>query len=71
MIQKHLLTTDSSPSRSERVLYLFSADSLSSGAVASAAVDVSPSTLIPYYDPDTSLVIVTGKVSKEGGGVNK
>ncbi|XP_029015319.1 coronin-7-like isoform X1 [Betta splendens] len=48
-------------SRSERGLYLFSADSLSSGAVANVQVDVSPSTLIPFYDPDTSLVVLTGK----------
>ncbi|KAM7371987.1 hypothetical protein PAMP_009187 [Pampus punctatissimus] len=48
-------------SRSERVLYLYSADSLSSGVVASVPVDVSPSTLIPFYDPDTSVVILTGK----------
>eukprot|EP00064_Thunnus_orientalis_P012365 superscaffoldBa00001888_g12400 len=48
-------------SRSERVLYLYSAESLSSGAIASTSVDVSPSTLIPFYDPDTSVVILTGK----------
>uniref|UniRef100_A0A3P8SBI7 Coronin n=1 Tax=Amphiprion percula TaxID=161767 RepID=A0A3P8SBI7_AMPPE len=48
-------------SRSERVLYLFSANHLSSGAVSSTPVNVSPSTLIPYYDPDTSIVILTGK----------
>ncbi|KAM6904962.1 coronin-7-like isoform 1-T1 [Xenentodon cancila] len=48
-------------SRSERGLYLYSAASLSTGAVASMPVNVSPSTLIPYYDPDTSVVILTGK----------
>ncbi|XP_043955902.1 coronin-7-like isoform X2 [Gambusia affinis] len=48
-------------SRSERVLYLFSADSLSSGPIANAGLNVSPSTLIPFYDPDTSVVILTGK----------
>lgn len=48
-------------SRSERGLYMYSADSLSSGAIASTGVDVSPSTLIPFYDPDTSVVILTGK----------
>lgn len=51
-----------SHSRSERGLYLFSADSLSSGTVCSVSLDTSPSTLIPFYDPDTSLVILTGKV---------
>ncbi|KAM6957237.1 coronin-7 [Aplochiton taeniatus] len=48
-------------SRSERELYLYSADSLSSGAVANVPTDVSPSTLIPFYDPDTNVVILTGK----------
>ncbi|XP_073350573.1 coronin-7 [Pagrus major] len=48
-------------SRSERGLYLYSTDSLSTGSIASAMVDVSPSTLIPFYDPDTSVVILTGK----------
>uniref|UniRef100_A0A8C7HY68 Coronin n=1 Tax=Oncorhynchus kisutch TaxID=8019 RepID=A0A8C7HY68_ONCKI len=48
-------------SRSERTLYLHSVESLSSGAIASAPTDVSPSTLIPFYDPDTSVVILTGK----------
>uniref|UniRef100_A0A7N6F659 Coronin n=1 Tax=Anabas testudineus TaxID=64144 RepID=A0A7N6F659_ANATE len=48
-------------SRSERGLYLYSADSLSSGTIATTQVDVSPSTLIPFYDPDTSVVILTGK----------
>lgn len=48
-------------SRSERTLSLYSADSLSSGAVSSVSVDISPSTLIPFYDPDTSVVILSGK----------
>lgn len=48
-------------SRSERVLCLYSADSLSSGAIASTSISVSPSTLIPFYDPDTSVVILTAK----------
>lgn len=52
-------------SRSERTLYLHSAESLSSGAIASAPTDVSPSTLIPFYDPDTSVVILTGKVNNK------
>lgn len=53
---------DPSFSRSERGVYLYRADSLATGAIASTQVDVSPSTLIPYYDPDTSVVILTGKV---------
>ncbi|XP_077475005.1 coronin-7 [Stigmatopora argus] len=48
-------------SRSERGLYLYPADSPSRGAVASVSVDVSPSTLIPFYDPDTGLVFLSGK----------
>ncbi|CAJ1075050.1 coronin-7-like isoform X3 [Xyrichtys novacula] len=48
-------------SRSERGLYLYSADSLSAGALATTFLNVSPSTLIPFYDPDTSVVILTGK----------
>lgn len=54
----------SSCSRSERALYLYSADSLSTGATASTLMGVAPSTLIPFYDPDTSVIILTGKVSK-------
>nr|XP_055050873.1 coronin-7 [Misgurnus anguillicaudatus] len=45
--------------RSERQLYLLSAESLAT--VASSPADVSPSTLIPFYDPDTSVLILTGK----------
>ncbi|XP_034047077.1 coronin-7 isoform X1 [Thalassophryne amazonica] len=48
-------------SHSERGLYIYSADSLSSGAIGSISIDISPSTLIPFYDPDTSLVFLTGK----------
>uniref|UniRef100_A0AAR2KHG2 Coronin n=1 Tax=Pygocentrus nattereri TaxID=42514 RepID=A0AAR2KHG2_PYGNA len=47
--------------RSERQLYLYSCESLASGAVATAPTDVSPSTLIPFYDSDTSVLILTGK----------
>ncbi|XP_054462820.1 coronin-7 [Anoplopoma fimbria] len=48
-------------SRSERRLSLYSADSLSSGSIATTNIDTSPSTLIPFYDPDTSVVILTAK----------
>ncbi|XP_037544478.1 coronin-7 [Nematolebias whitei] len=48
-------------SRSERGLYLYSADSLSSGPIACTCLNVSPSTLIPFYDPDTSVAFLTGK----------
>lgn len=47
--------------QSERGLYLYSSDSLSSGAVSNISVNVSPSTLIPFYDPDTSVVLLAGK----------
>ncbi|XP_053551119.1 coronin-7 isoform X1 [Bombina bombina] len=47
--------------RSERQLLLYSAEDLSSGPVTSQSLDVSPSTLIPYYDPDTGLLLLTGK----------
>ncbi|KAI4821774.1 hypothetical protein KUCAC02_007357 [Chaenocephalus aceratus] len=46
---------------SERVLCLYSAHSLSAGAIASTSISISPSTLIPFYDPDTSVVILTAK----------
>lgn len=52
-------------SRSERGIYLYSADALSSGAITNVHIDISPSTLIPFYDPDTSLVILTGKVREK------
>lgn len=48
-------------SRSERQLYLYSTESLSSGSVSTISNDVSPSTLIPFYDEDTSTVFLTGK----------
>ncbi|XP_043945267.1 coronin-7-like [Protopterus annectens] len=48
-------------SRSERQLYLYGTDSLSSGPVSTISNDVSPSTLIPFYDEDTSTVFLTGK----------
>ncbi|KAJ8251496.1 hypothetical protein GJAV_G00221980 [Gymnothorax javanicus] len=48
-------------SRSERLLSLHSAQSLASGPVATTSADVSPSTLIPFYDPDTGVVFLTGK----------
>ncbi|KAL2101708.1 hypothetical protein ACEWY4_003469 [Coilia grayii] len=48
-------------SRSERQLYLISAASVSAGPVGSVSADVSPSTLIPFYDPDTSVAFLSGK----------
>ncbi|XP_063082473.1 coronin-7 isoform X1 [Cavia porcellus] len=48
-------------SRSERQLLLYMADALASGPSAVLGLDVAPSTLLPSYDPDTSLVLLTGK----------
>uniref|UniRef100_A0A670JFL9 Coronin n=1 Tax=Podarcis muralis TaxID=64176 RepID=A0A670JFL9_PODMU len=47
-------------SRSERQLSLHPAESLGP-PVATVGLDVSPSTLIPFYDADTSVVFLTGK----------
>lgn len=49
-------------SRSERQLLLYSAKALAGGPLAVLGLDVAPSTLLPSYDPDTSLVLLTGKV---------
>ncbi|XP_028750702.1 coronin-7 isoform X1 [Peromyscus leucopus] len=48
-------------SRSERQLQLYMADALADGPSAVLGLDVAPSTLLPSYDPDTSLVLLTGK----------
>ncbi|XP_053326631.1 coronin-7 [Spea bombifrons] len=47
--------------RSERLLSLYSTEDLKRGPIISLSLDVSPSTLIPHYDPDTSLLLLTGK----------
>ncbi|XP_066131157.1 coronin-7 isoform X2 [Saccopteryx bilineata] len=48
-------------SQSERQLLLYSAEALAGGPLAVLGLDVAPSTLLPSYDPDTSLVLLTGK----------
>ncbi|XP_072459462.1 coronin-7 [Notamacropus eugenii] len=48
-------------SRSERQLLLYGAGSLAGGPLAVLGLDVAPSTLLPHYDPDTGLVLLTGK----------
>ncbi|KAH0632106.1 hypothetical protein JD844_020169 [Phrynosoma platyrhinos] len=48
-------------SRSERQLSLYGAESVATGPVVVLSLDVAPSTLIPFYDPDTSVVFLTGK----------
>uniref|UniRef100_A0A8D1CTQ4 Coronin n=1 Tax=Sus scrofa TaxID=9823 RepID=A0A8D1CTQ4_PIG len=57
----HCLLVSGFDSRSERQLLLFSAEALASGPLAVLGLDVAPSTLLPSYDPDTSLVLLTGK----------
>uniref|UniRef100_A0A670Z4H1 Coronin n=1 Tax=Pseudonaja textilis TaxID=8673 RepID=A0A670Z4H1_PSETE len=48
-------------SRSERQLSLHQAEALAAGPLATLGLDVSPSTLIPFYDVDTSVAFFTGK----------
>ncbi|XP_005081724.1 coronin-7 isoform X1 [Mesocricetus auratus] len=48
-------------SRSERQLQLYMADALTDGPSVVLGLDVAPSTLLPSYDPDTGLVLLTGK----------
>ncbi|XP_012503157.1 PREDICTED: coronin-7 [Propithecus coquereli] len=48
-------------SRSERQLLLYAAEALVGGPLAVLGLDVAPSTLLPSYDPDTGLVLLTGK----------
>ncbi|XP_053132000.1 coronin-7 isoform X2 [Hemicordylus capensis] len=48
-------------SRSERQLSLYQAETLATGPVAVVSLDVSPSTLIPFYDADTGVAFLTGK----------
>uniref|UniRef100_A0A8C6X8K3 Coronin n=1 Tax=Naja naja TaxID=35670 RepID=A0A8C6X8K3_NAJNA len=48
-------------SRSERQLSLHQVEALAAGPLATLGLDVSPSTLIPFYDVDTSVAFFTGK----------
>ncbi|XP_057603776.1 coronin-7 isoform X3 [Hippopotamus amphibius kiboko] len=57
----HCLLVSGFDSRSERQLLLYSAEALASGPLAVLGLDVAPSTLLPNYDPDTGLVLLTGK----------
>ncbi|XP_066870346.1 coronin-7 isoform X3 [Kogia breviceps] len=57
----HCLLVSGFDSRSERQLLLYSAEALASGPLAVLGLDVAPSTLLPSYDPDTRLVLLTGK----------
>ncbi|KAM4820168.1 coronin-7 [Thomomys bottae] len=57
----HCLLVSGFDSRSERQLLLYAADALAGGPSAVLGLDVAPSTLLPSYDPDTGLVLLTGK----------
>ncbi|KAB0382844.1 hypothetical protein FD755_004761 [Muntiacus reevesi] len=57
----HYLLVSGFDSRSERQLLLYSAEALAGGPSAVLGLDVAPSTLLPSYDPDTGLVLLTGK----------
>uniref|UniRef100_A0A8B9SBS2 Coronin n=1 Tax=Apteryx owenii TaxID=8824 RepID=A0A8B9SBS2_APTOW len=48
-------------SRSERRILLYQARDLPAGPLAVLGIDVAPSTLLPFYDEDTSVVFLTGK----------
>ncbi|NXR11100.1 CORO7 protein, partial [Semnornis frantzii] len=48
-------------SRSERRILLYSAQALPNGPLSVLGLDVAPSTLLPFYDEDTSVVFLTGK----------
>ncbi|NWI68784.1 CORO7 protein, partial [Todus mexicanus] len=48
-------------SRSERRILLYRAQALPEGPLSVVGLDVAPSTLLPFYDEDTSVVFLTGK----------
>ncbi|NXE97846.1 CORO7 protein, partial [Menura novaehollandiae] len=48
-------------SRSERRILLYRAQALPEGPMSVLGLDVAPSTLLPFYDEDTSVVFLTGK----------
>ncbi|XP_069726199.1 coronin-7-like isoform X1 [Phaenicophaeus curvirostris] len=48
-------------SRSERRILLYQAQALSEGPLSVIGLDTAPSTLLPFYDEDTSVVFLTGK----------
>ncbi|XP_006874969.1 PREDICTED: coronin-7 [Chrysochloris asiatica] len=57
----HCLLVSGFDSRSERQLLLYLPETLAGGPLAVLGLDVAPSTLLPSYDPDTGLVLLTGK----------
>ncbi|XP_064318172.1 coronin-7 isoform X2 [Phalacrocorax carbo] len=48
-------------SRSERRILLYQAQALPKGPLSVLGLDVAPSTLLPFYDEDTSVVFLTSK----------
>ncbi|NXQ95267.1 CORO7 protein, partial [Sagittarius serpentarius] len=48
-------------SRSERRILLYRAQALPDGPLSVLSLDMAPSTLLPFYDEDTSVVFLTGK----------
>ncbi|XP_065540228.1 coronin-7 isoform X3 [Lathamus discolor] len=48
-------------SRSERRILLYQTQALPKGPLSVLGLDVAPSTLLPFYDEDTSVVFLTGK----------
>ncbi|XP_047569826.1 coronin-7 [Lutra lutra] len=57
----HCLLVSGFDSRSERQLLLYPTEALAGGPLAVLGLDMAPSTLLPSYDPDTSLLLLTGK----------
>jgi len=47
---------------SQREIKVFEANNLSK-SIATQVIDVSPSVLVPYYDEDTSVLFLWGRVS--------
>ncbi|XP_062359401.1 coronin-7 isoform X2 [Cinclus cinclus] len=48
-------------SRSERRILLYRAQALPEGPLSVLGLDTAPSTLLPFYDEDTSVIFLTGK----------
>uniref|UniRef100_A0A8B9D0B6 Coronin n=1 Tax=Anser brachyrhynchus TaxID=132585 RepID=A0A8B9D0B6_9AVES len=56
-----LLLVSGFDSRSERRILLYRAQALPDGPLSVLGLDVAPSTLLPFYDEDTSVIFLTGK----------
>ena len=60
--KSHCLYTLYFRSSQERMVSVYSVQDLS-GALDTLYLDTSPATLVPYYDEDTNVAILTGKVN--------